>query len=138
MFRKGVWMAGSLLIFIVLFAMAYVRVAPLDPQRWHVPIVASTDEDLTGGAVRVISGDDATFKALDVEAQNLKRTRVLAGSLAEGRITYVTRSFFFGFPDLTTIEHTAGEIRLYGRLRFGRSDMGVNRNRLERLIAAVQ
>ncbi|MEM9576213.1 MAG: DUF1499 domain-containing protein [Pseudomonadota bacterium] len=138
MFRNGVWIIGTLLIFVVLFAMAYVRVAPLDPLRWHVPIEASADEDLTGGAVRVIAGDDATFRALDAEAQNLKRTRVLAGSLAEGRITYVTRSFFFGFPDLTTIEQAGEEIRLYGRLRFGASDLGVNRNRLERLIAAAQ
>ncbi len=131
-------MFGSVLIFAVLLGMAYVRVAPLDPARWHVAVDAIADEDRTGGAVRVIKGDETTLKALDQAARALARTTVLAGSVAEGRITYVTRSLLFGFPDLTTIELVGEEIRMFARLRFGTSDMGVNRSRLERLIAAVQ
>jgi uncharacterized protein (DUF1499 family) len=136
--KKGIWMAGTVLIFLVLLGMAYIRVAPLDPQTWHVAVEAEADQDLAGGAVRVIPGDAATLTALDTAARDLKRTRVLAGSVAEGRITYVTRSAFFGFPDLTTIELVGDNIRLYGRLRFGASDLGVNRARLERLITTVQ
>ena len=136
--KKGLWMLGTVLIFVVLLGMAYVRVAPLNPTHWHVPINASTDEDRVGGAVRVLAGDKAKLQALDTAAKELKRTRVLAGSVAQGRITYVTRSLVFGFPDLTTIELADGQIRMYARLWFGTSDMGVNRNRLERLIASVQ
>ena len=136
--RRGFWMAGTLLVFVLMLGMAYVRVAPLDPAQWNVPIQATSDEDQAGGAVRVIAGDEATFQALDIAARGLKRTRVLAGSVGQARITYVTRSLFFGFPDLTTIEHADGQIRMFARLRFGSSDMGVNRNRLEGLIAAIQ
>lgn len=136
--RKGIRMAGTVLVFAVLLLMAYVRIAPLDAGRWHVPVEAASSEDRVGGAVRVIDGDEAKLRALDGAARNLKRTHVLAGSVAEGRITYVTRSLFFGFPDLTTIELVGGQIRMFARLRFGTSDMGVNRNRLEGLIAAVE
>jgi len=136
--RKGIRMAGTVLVFAVLLLMAYIRMAHLDADRWHVPIEAASSEDRMGGAVRVIDGDAATLGALDAAAKDLKRTHVLAGSVAQGRITYVTRSLFFGFPDLTTIELVDGQIRMFARLRFGTSDMGVNRNRLERLIAAVE
>ncbi|MEE4188319.1 MAG: DUF1499 domain-containing protein [Roseobacter sp.] len=131
-------MFGSVLIFAVLLGMAYIRIAPLDPERWHQPVEATANEDRVGGAVRVIGGDEDTLRALDRAARDLKRTHVLAGSVAQGRISYVTRSLVFGFPDVTTIELTDGQIRMYARLRYGTSDLGVNRNRLERLIAAVQ
>lgn len=135
---KGIRMVGTILIFAVLLLMAYIRLAPLEAARWHVPVEASSNEDRTGGAVRVIDGDEATLRALDAAAKDLRRTNVLAGSVAEGRITYVTRSLVFGFPDLTTIELVDDQIRMFARLRFGTSDMGVNRKRLERLVAAVQ
>ncbi|MGA9252662.1 MAG: DUF1499 domain-containing protein [Roseobacter sp.] len=136
--RKGIRMAGTVLIFAVLLLLAYIRVAPLDADRWHVPIEATSNEDRVGGAVRVIDGDEATLRALDAAAKDLKRTHVLAGSVAQGRITYVTRSLVFGFPDLTTIELAGDQIKMFARLRFGTSDMGVNRKRLEGLVAAVQ
>lgn len=136
--RKAIRMASTILIFAVLLLMAYIRMSPLDADRWHVPVEASSNEDRVGGAVRVIAGDETTLRALDASAKDLKRTHVLAGSVAEGRITYVTRSMFFGFPDLTTIELVGEQIRMFARLRFGTSDMGVNRNRLETLIATVE
>ncbi|GFE51748.1 hypothetical protein So717_35010 [Roseobacter cerasinus] len=117
---------------------AYVRLAPLDPARWHQPVEAAQDVDLAGGAVRVIPAPKGTLQALDAALQGLPRTRALAGSVQEGHITYVTRSAVFGFPDLTTVERRGDEIRMFARLRFGVSDLGVNRKRLERLIAALQ
>ena len=47
-------------------------------------------------------------------------------------ITYVTRSALFRFPDYTTVRHRDAQIEIYGRLRFGRSDLGVNAARIDR------
>ena len=59
------------------------------------------------------------------------RTEVLAGSPSEGRVTYITRSMWFGFPDYTTVQLEDDGLEIYGRLRFGQSDQGVNRARVE-------
>ncbi|WP_300055416.1 DUF1499 domain-containing protein [uncultured Roseobacter sp.] len=126
------------LIGVIVAAMAYVRLAPIDPARWHQPVERGETTHLAGGAVRVIPAEEGTLQAVDQVMRGLPRTQVLAGSVAEGHITYVTRSAVFGFPDMTTVELRDGEIRMFARLRFGASDLGVNRKRLEGVIAAVQ
>ena len=136
--KKGVGMVGTVVVALVLALLAYVRLAPVDPERWHLPVAATESADLVGGAVRVLDGDQTTFLALDKAARALPRTSVLAGSVDEGRITYVTRSFVFGFPDMTTIELAGEQVRMFARLRFGQSDMGVNRKRLEDLLSAIK
>lgn len=138
MIRKGILMFGTVLIFLILLGMAYVRVAPLNEAVWHTPVEATEDADLMGGAVRVIDGDTETMNALDAAMRALPRTRVLSGSVRSGHITYVTRSRIFGFPDMTTVQLVDGQVRMFARLRFGSSDLGVNRTRLERVIAEVQ
>ena len=59
----------------------------------------------------------------------------------EGRITYITRSAAFGFPDYTTVEAVTAEdgtrLAIYARLRFGQSDMGVNQARVEEWLSAL-
>ncbi|MEP2640249.1 DUF1499 domain-containing protein [Roseobacter sp.] len=122
----------------IFLALAYVRLAPLDPARWHRPVPHTADVYLTGGAARVIPGDAGIMAQADAALRAEPRTRVLAGSVDSGRVTYATRSAVIGFPDLTTIELHGDQLRIYGRLRFGRSDLGVNRARLQRVIAAVQ
>ncbi|WP_366142025.1 DUF1499 domain-containing protein [uncultured Roseobacter sp.] len=131
-------MIGLALAVLILGGMVYVRLSPMDPARWHQPVEVQADQDLPVGAVRVLAGGDALFRAIDQQMRALPRTQVLAGSVKEGRVTYVTRSAVFGFPDATTVELRADEVRIFGRLRFGASDLGVNRKRLEGLIAAVQ
>lgn len=116
---------------------AYVRLAPSDPARWHRPVEQRADATRGNGAVRVEIGDSATLDRLDAAMRDLPRTEVLAGSVAEERITYVTRSRVFGFPDYTTIELADGELRAFGRARFGLSDLGVNAARLDRVFAAA-
>lgn len=131
-------MIGWILLALVVVGAAYIRLAPDDAARWHVPVEASESRDLAGGAIRIVPGTDETFARIDRAARALPRTQVLAGSLDEKRITYVTRSRVFGFPDYTTVELNDGELRLFARLRFGRSDMGVNAARLDGLLAAIQ
>ena len=124
-----------LLALIVLGGMAYVRLAPSDPARWHVDPGQVTG----GGERRSVTLDGTppreTLARLDAIALATPRTTRLAGSPEEGRITWVTRSALFGFPDYTTAatrtEGTATVLTLHARQRFGRNDLGVNGARLD-------
>ena len=116
---------------IVVFA-AYVRVAPSDSARWHKMPDSVAEKDFAGGAMRVVAdADKNALQQLDAIARAWPRTRVLTGAVDEGMITYVTRTALWGFPDYTTVRLNDAQLELYGRLRFGRRDMGVNRARLE-------
>lgn len=141
------------LIAILLGGIAYVRLAPDDPERWHVdPLLASdiampasftpdpgSVHDATGGAWLTISVRDsspeALLQGLDDIAMATPGTARLAGNPGSGRITWVTRSAIFGFPDYTTAQaRKAGEevtIDIYARQRYGLSDLGVNAARLQ-------
>ena len=116
------------LLVTVIAGMAFIRLAPSDPTRWHQMPDTITDRDLDGGAMRQVEGDLAT---LDTIIRDTPRTRVLAGSVAEGMVTYVTRSAVFGFPDYTTVRQSGDLLEIYGRLRFGQSDLGVNAARID-------
>jgi uncharacterized protein (DUF1499 family) len=131
-------MALVILGLLILAGLAYVRLAPSDPARWHVAVDGAGDADFASGARRVIATDAGRLAEADAWMRAQPRTTVLAGSVEEGRITYVTRTKVFGFPDYTTLDATSGELRAQARLRFGASDLGVNRERLEGLIAALQ
>ncbi|WP_298835619.1 DUF1499 domain-containing protein [uncultured Roseobacter sp.] len=123
---------------LLLAVMVAVRLAPDDPARWHQPVASDSDQDMPGGAIRVIPAEPDALAQADVYLQTLPRTTRLAGSAEEGMVTYVTRSRVFGFPDYTTLQYNNGTLRAYARLRFGVSDLGVNRGRLEQLLAAIQ
>ncbi|MWD26122.1 DUF1499 domain-containing protein [Aquicoccus sp. SCR17] len=120
-----------LIVVLVLGFGAYVRLAPSDPERWHVPLNVTEDRDLPGGAERVLPGEGDRLADLDRIARATPRTERLAGSVEEGRLTYITRTNLWGFPDYTTAERKDGDLMLHARLRFGRGDMGVNRARLD-------
>jgi len=115
-------------------ALAFIRLAPSEPMRWHQMPETITDRDLDGGAMRRVEGDLA---ALDRIIRGTPRTRVLAGSVAEGMVTYVTRSRVFGFPDYTTVRRDGEMLEIYARLRFGRSDLGVNADRVDRWLGRL-
>jgi len=112
----------------VVALMAFVRLAPSEPMRWHQMPDTITDRDLDGGAMRRAVGNLAV---LDRIIRDTPRTRVLAGSVEQGMVTYVTRSRVFGFPDYTTVRQDGEMLEIYARLRFGRSDLGVNADRVD-------
>lgn len=118
--------------------MVYIRIAPSDPARWHQPVAAETSADMAGGAIRVLSTDEVALAKVHEAALALPRTQVLAGSVDEGRVTYITRSRWMGFPDYTTVEYADGLLKMHARLRFGRSDLGVNAERLQGLLVAAE
>ncbi|MFK7764936.1 MAG: DUF1499 domain-containing protein [Roseobacter sp.] len=129
---------GLVGLVVLLAGLFYVRLAPNDPDKWHTAIQSDVDRDLPGGAVRVMAAEPDTLTRADVYMRSLPRTHVIAGSVDTGRITYITRSAVFGFPDYTTVEYQNGQLRAFARLRFGRSDLGVNSERLQGLRAALE
>lgn len=140
------WTIPALLALLILGFAAYVRLAPSDPDRWHVflPTTAPATEDCVAAVVPgrgsatvscvVTLSKDAALQKLDSIAMSTPRTTRLAGSWQQGRMTWITRSKLWGFPDYTTAqvhdEDGKTRIDLYARLRFGGEDMGVNAARL--------
>lgn len=143
-------MKSALLVLLALAVAGdlYVRFAPADPERWHVrpemPEPGPGDWPETGGfrAARIVDGNPpAVLAAFDAIARATTRTRRIAGSPEEGMVTYETRSLLWGFPDYTTVAAepagTGTRLLVHGRLRFGQSDMGVNRARIEGWLGAL-
>ncbi|MDO6730497.1 DUF1499 domain-containing protein [Marinovum sp. 2_MG-2023] len=133
----------KIVILLIVGAVVWVRVAPDDPLRWHVAAEGSEMGHIDGEKDHVyreaVTGDvNARMAAFDAQIRATPRTKVLAGSLAEGQITYVTRSRLMAFPDYTTLTlRDATTVELYSRARFGKSDLGVNRARIESWIKAL-
>jgi uncharacterized protein (DUF1499 family) len=131
-----------MLLWVVLAAvialLAFIRFAPSEVTRWHVVTEASADKSFASGVMRVVNtGPDGLIR-LNAIALATPRTKTLAGSVDEGMVTYVTRSLVFGFPDYTTVQQVGDSLIIYARLRFGRSDTGVNGARIEIWIDALQ
>lgn len=128
---------------VVIGAQAVVRLAPADPAVWHADPLTVTKPGKPNHWLMAPGGDapplavalppDQTAVRLDAIALATPRTKRLAGQGAH--VTYVTRSRFWGFPDYTSIvitpTATGSQITAFARARFGYSDMGVNRARLE-------
>ncbi|MEO9575738.1 DUF1499 domain-containing protein [Tateyamaria sp.] len=131
------YLFGLVVFLVVLFAV-YVRVAPSYEARWHQPIEANTEVNFANGAIRVMEGDRASFEKVDSVMQTLPRTQVLAGTVGNGLVTYVTRSQIWGFPDYTTVQFENGTLKLFARSRFGGSDLGVNAARLTQVLATIK
>lgn len=140
-------LVGFLLVAAVALA-AFARLAPVVPGDWHV----APDIPGEGEAVLDAAGDyriallrpespAALLERIDAIALATPRTKRLLGSPGEGMITYVTRSQVFGFPDYTTVQAVPvqGGTRLliHARLRFGQSDLGVNKARVESWLQAL-
>ncbi len=137
---------GLGIVLLALAAVAWVRLAPTDPARWHVDPVAAPDPAtpnfarIQPGEVTLNDPDPAARLRAAMEA--MPRTRLVAGSEGEGMMTFVTRSRLMGYPDFTTIRVLLAEggatFAALARSRFGQSDMGVNAARLQALKAALQ
>ena len=134
------------LLALILAGLIWVRIAPVDADDLHRSLdVDAPGDDLQEGGFtavrRLAASGPEVLKAVEEIAATTPRTRRIAGSVEEGRITYETRTRWIGFPDYTTVEVVDGDagplLAVHARLRFGRSDLGVNRRRvtywLERL-----
>ncbi|MEP2031114.1 MAG: DUF1499 domain-containing protein [Paracoccaceae bacterium] len=122
---------------ICVAGLAYIRLAPSEVARWHVPLSITEDADMATGAQRILETGPGGLAQFDQIARDTPYTTVLAGSVDDDMVTYITRSRVFGFPDYTTAQQDGDVLKLYGRLRFGKSDVGVNRARLEQWGRAI-
>ncbi len=149
----------GLFVAACLIVLAWIRLAPDAPSDWHVdPIVAPKSGRANAWWVVTNGlgpeGPDALAPTYAASAADLARavdahfvaqpsTSILAGTPDLFWATYVQRSRLFGFPDYITVrifdlaDGTSG-IAVWSRSRYGYSDLGVNRERVEKLLAALQ
>ncbi len=122
----------------------WMRLAPSSVEKWHDAPIKQTVSKISGyrTTVPVRGSAAAALTVFDEIAKATPRTKVLAGRVAEGKITYITRSLFLGAPDYTTvlIERARGgsQLTIYGRLRFGIGDLGVNRTRIKKWLQVFE
>ncbi|WP_151717475.1 DUF1499 domain-containing protein [Gemmobacter serpentinus] len=131
----------------------FVRLAPVDPGRWHVALTDHPASIKPNDASAYATGGDLAAPILrdtpEVVLAKLEqialaepRLRHVAGSPSEGRITFLQRSRLWGIPDFITAEATSvaegTRLEMWSRARFGYWDGGANLARLERWIAALQ
>lgn len=135
-------LAALLLLALVAAAAAWVRLAPSDPARWHAdPALGAEGPRSATQRLTLALPPAEALATLAAIAESTPRTLRLSGSPQEGRITWVSRSRLWGFPDYTTAAALPAEggttVVLHARARFGHSDLGVNRARLAAWAAAL-
>ncbi len=132
----------------------YVRLAPSDPARWHVDPVTARKPSRPNSWLLRPEGGDGQAPIYDMSAQRLAvlfdgfvsgqpRISRLAGGPDEGMMTYVGRSRIIGYPDYITVRIIAlgdgrSSMAIWSRARFGYSDGGMNRRRVENWLRRFQ
>lgn len=144
-------------VFITFFIVLQlaIRFAPADRADWHKfdRQVQTGDGGIhitaeQGGALAMrIADDPDVLEKLTEIALKTPRTRIFAGSVDEGMITFETRSAFWGFPDYTTVKllpeslvkgMDGQTLLIHARLRFGKKDFGVNKRRVNGWMKALE
>ncbi len=133
----GLWGRGLGVGIAVLAGLALIvpRIAPTDVNRWHRKTVFEANQDLPGGVLRQLDTGPYGTQRLAAIALRDRDTRVFAGAADSGLITLVSRSPIFEFPDYTTVWMEGHTLKIHARLRFGYSDLGVNKARVERWLS---
>ncbi len=148
--------AAGLLALLAVAALAWVRLAPDHPADWHVDPLTAAPVSVSNAwrvAPEATAGADAAAPvfpvpaaelaaALDAVAMAEPATERLAGGPGALFTTYIQRSRWIGFPDYISVRAIpldAGRstLAVLSRARYGKSDMGVNRARVERWLAAL-
>lgn len=132
--------------------LAYVRFAPLDAATWHVdPLTAPTpatpnswriaapgqDPGAAGQASPVYRASPAELMAaFQKVALSQPHAELLAGSGEEGFVTFVQRTPLVRYPDYVSVRAVdlgdgTSALAVLSRSRFGQSDLGVNKARME-------
>ena len=98
---------------LVVGLMAYIRLAPSDPALWNAALATDLTSDATvlvgeGSARVALAAPVDALARLNAIALATPRSRLIAGSPGEGRMTWQIRSAFFGFPDYVTAQVTDG------------------------------
>ena len=127
------------LVAVVVVMLGYIRLAPSDPVVWNVmPQSVEADKDFKNGVIRVVEIGSDGLTRFDEIAMKTARTKRIPETGQGSMVTYVTRSAVLGFPDYTTVRQDGEKLTIYARARFGRSDFGVNRDRVQTWIDALK
>jgi uncharacterized protein (DUF1499 family) len=150
--------AVLLLVVAVVGLLAYVRFAPLDAATWHVdPVTAPTPATPNSWRIAAPGQDpgaagqmSAVYRASPAElmaafqkvALSQPHTELLSGSAEEGFVTFVQRTPLVRYPDYISVRAVdlgdgTSALSVLSRSRFGKSDMGVNKARMEAWLAAL-
>lgn len=128
------------------------RSAEMPPETWHADPEAPGSTTGKPNEYRIAPEGDrlpilvpqapADLGArLEAVALAEPRTELIAGGPEEGIMTFVQRSRVMGFPDAISIavrpEEGGSRLTVWSRSRFGHSDLGVNRARVERWLGAA-
>lgn len=130
----------------------YARAVADDPAVWHVDPMGVARPGTPNHALIAPEGGDAPapvwratpaelMAAFDAVAMEAPRTARIGGGVDGLHATYVQRSRLMGYPDYVSVralEASEGAtLAVWSRARFGQSDLGVNRARLDRWLAAI-
>jgi hypothetical protein len=148
----------GVLCLLALVAAIAIRRASDDPAVWHIDPLTSTstgnpnwyrlvppeadvdrDPKRDGEAPVYTQSSAEVAAAFDAFARAESNVEVLAGSAADGFVTYIQRSTLFGFPDYMSVKFFdradgGSSIAIFSRARYGRSDLDVNEKRVVRWI----
>lgn len=148
----------AVVVVAVAGAAVYFRTVPSAPDRWHVdPLVAeapTTPNAWRVGPAPALGPEpdveapvydlsaDALARKLDAMVMAEPRTERLAQSQDGLWVTYVQRSRVMGFPDYMSVRviprgEDAATLSIFSRSRYGQSDLGVNRARVENWLAGL-
>lgn len=152
---------GYILLAVLLLAIGlllYVRLAGHDPAVWHVdPVTAPTPE--TPNSYRVVppgtpvpassrespvyaASPSELMAAFEAHALAQPDTMRLAGSSADGYVTFVQRTPLVKYPDYISVRAVdlgggQSALAILSRSRYGQSDMGVNKARIDNWLEAL-
>ncbi|GIT93059.1 hypothetical protein JANAI62_35170 [Jannaschia pagri] len=127
---------------------AYVRLAPLDADVWHVAPDAADRSgkpndylvapDGDRPAISVAEAPDALLARIEADLMAQPGVSRLAETPEQGLRTYVQRTRLMGYPDIINLravaEGAGTQLTIWSRSRFGYADMGVNRARVEAML----
>jgi uncharacterized protein (DUF1499 family) len=155
---RWLWLILGGVVILIVGGWLMVRTAQHDPGRWHadplttertgkpndflvVPEGQDTPAQVDRSFAPVAEMPQALLARFDAVARGSPRVAVVAGSVAEGHITYVQRSALVGFPDYISVRAVpvgdGAALAIWSRSRYGHSDLGVNRARIEGWLAAL-
>ncbi|WP_435661068.1 DUF1499 domain-containing protein [Leisingera caerulea] len=135
---KRLMLFGWLVLAAVVAGLGFIRLAPSDPLDWNTQPEFTEDKEFRGGVFRVVRTGPGGLERFHRIASHAPRTSVLAGGPDDGMVTYITRTQVLGFPDYTTAAQDGDLLKVYARLRFGRSDLGANKERINNWLAEME
>ena len=146
----GIFLAGPLLVFERLFdggkiePVDFASLSPTSNPNWY--LVAP--QGLCRKAAVSREGPVFPFPASELDARVRRvalgeaRVKLLAEDSALRQLELEARTLFWRFPDRITIRSLdlpggGSSLAVFGRAVYGRSDLGVNRRRIERWLSAL-